>query len=442
MTSARPETWGIVGGGILGMTLAHRLAQHGKRVTLFEAAEQLGGLASAWQLGDVVWDRHYHVTLLSDLYWRALLGELGLVNEMEWVETRTGFYTDGRLYSMSNTLEFLRFPPLRLWDKLRLGATIFHASRVRDWKRLERIPVTDWLRKLSGARTFEKIWLPLLRAKLGENYTKASAAFIWAIIARMYAARRTGLKREMFGYVRGGYARVLERFGKVLTDEGVRIRLGCRANTVQSVAGQPHVDAGEGQSESFDRVVVTLPAPAAAKVCRGLSPDELDRLNGLTYQGIVCASLLLRKPLAGYYVTNITDGWVPYTAVIEMSALTGTAAFGGNTLVYLPKYLTPDDPFFERSDAEIEECFTAALLRMYPHLQREDILQFRVSRVRHVLALSTLNYSERLPPMRTSVPGVAIVNSAHILQGTLNVNETVQLAESAAKDLLQSGKGD
>ena len=46
--------WGIVGGGMLGMTLAHRLRQQGKRVTLIEAAPQLGGLASAWQVGDVV----------------------------------------------------------------------------------------------------------------------------------------------------------------------------------------------------------------------------------------------------------------------------------------------------------------------------------------------------------------------------------------------------
>ena len=37
------------------------------------------------------------------------------------------------------------------------------------------------------------------------------AAFIWATIARMYAARRSGLKEERFGYVPGGYARVLEK---------------------------------------------------------------------------------------------------------------------------------------------------------------------------------------------------------------------------------------
>ncbi len=170
--------YGIIGGGILGMTLAHRLAQAGEQVTLIEAASQLGGLADAWQLGDVTWDRHYHVTLLSDMHWRGVLKELGLDQDMNWVETKTGFYTDGKLYSMSNNFEFLKFPPLGLIDKFRLGGTIFYASKVKDWKALEGIPVADWLRQLSGPRTFEKIWLPLLRAKLGENYTKTSASFI------------------------------------------------------------------------------------------------------------------------------------------------------------------------------------------------------------------------------------------------------------------------
>src|SRR5688572_31091586 len=129
MTQSDGQHWAIIGGGMLGMTLAHRLAQRGQKVTLLEAAPQLGGLASAWRLGDVVWDRHYHVTLLSDRHLRALLSELGLEQEMTWVETRTGCYTDGTLHSVSNSLEFLRFPPLALIDKIRLGATILYGSQ-------------------------------------------------------------------------------------------------------------------------------------------------------------------------------------------------------------------------------------------------------------------------------------------------------------------------
>lgn len=418
---------------MLGLTLALRLRQRGHAVTVLEAAPQLGGLASAWQLGDVTWDRHYHVILLSDSRLRNLLGELGLADECEWVETKTGFYTDGQFYSMSNTVEFLKFPPLGLIDKLRLGGTIFLASRIKDWRRLERVPVVDWLRKWSGRRTTEKMWLPLLRAKLGESYRDASAAFIWATIARMYAARRSGLKKEMFGYVRGGYARILDRFQTVLTEAGVKIETSAPVRAVRSGS----VEMADGTRREFDRTVVTAAAPLAAELCPDLSESERQTLQQVKYQGIVCASLLLKQPLGPYYVNNLTDSWVPFTAVIEMSALVDRREFGGHALVYLPKYVAPDDALFEESDESIQERFVAALERMYPHFRRDDLLAFRVSRVRHVFAVSTLNYSKHVPPMTTSLPRVYLVNSSQIVNGTLNVNETVQLAESAL-DLVAS----
>jgi protoporphyrinogen oxidase len=424
---------------MLGMTLAHRLAQCGREVTLFEAAKELGGLTSAWNLGDVIWDRHYHVTLMSDTHTRGLLAELGLENELTWVNTRTGFYTGGRLYSMSNTFEFLRFPPLSLIDKLRLGATIFHASRIKNWQELESIPVADWLKQWSGSRTFEKIWLPLLRAKLGETYKKTSAAFIWATIARMYAARRTGLKKEMFGYVRGGYARILERFARILAGEHVNVKTGHVVKLVAPfLSDQISIEFQNGRSEIFDQVVLTVPAPIIARICPALSAGEKARLNNIQYLGIICASALLKKPLADYYVTNITDSGLPFTAVIEMSALVDRRQFNGHALVYLPKYVTPDDPAFALSDREIEAQFLRALEGMYPHLTRDDVLCFRVSRARHVFALSTLNYSQHLPPMQTSIPGLYVVNSAQIVNGTLNVNETVQLAERAITHLTKN----
>ena len=86
-----PQSWAVVGGGFLGITLALRLRQAGHEVTLIEAAPELGGLAAPWQIGDITWDKHYHVTLMSDLRTRALLDECGLEQDMQWVETRTGF---------------------------------------------------------------------------------------------------------------------------------------------------------------------------------------------------------------------------------------------------------------------------------------------------------------------------------------------------------------
>jgi protoporphyrinogen oxidase len=434
-----PKSFAVLGGGVLGMTLAHRLADAGHRVTIFESAPELGGLASAWNLNGILWDRHYHVTLLSDSHLRDLLGTLKLDDEMKWVETKTGFFMGGKLYSMSNSLEFLRFPPLSLIDKFRLGATIAYAARVKNWKRLESIPVAKWLTRLSGKNVFEKMWKPLLRAKLGENYQYASAAFIWAIIARMYAARRSGLKKEMFGYLPGGYGRFFDRYAELLRSEGVEIRLNSSAAKVMPIDnGSVEVQLRSGERKSFDQVIMTLPSSVACGLCPAISAEERAKLDGIRYQGIICASVMLKKPLANFYVTNLIDGWVPFTAVIEMTALVDRDQFGGDSLVYLPKYVDPQDPMFEQSDEQIRETFVSALERMYPVFTRSDVVAFQVSRVRRVLAISTLNYSDNLPPMATSVPGVHIINSAHISNGTLNVNETIQLANTAAKELLKS----
>ncbi|MBI5534540.1 MAG: NAD(P)/FAD-dependent oxidoreductase [Deltaproteobacteria bacterium] len=432
------QSWCIIGGGVVGLTLARRLAQQGHTVTLFEAAPELGGLASAWKLGDATWDRHYHVTLLSDSHWRRVLGELGLEHGMRWVETRTGCYTDGKLYSVSNSLEFLRFPPLRLADKLRLGATIVYASRVKDWRALERVPVSEWLTKLSGKRTFDKFWLPLLRSKLGDNWRVTSAAFMWATIARLYAARRSGLKKEMFGYVPGGYARILKRFRETLEAQGVKLRL---ATPVSRLSRHPQggvsVELPSGDKLRFDRAVVTLAAPLAARLCPDLSEDELGRLAGVRYQGIVCVSLLTDQALGGYYVTNITDDWVPFTGVIEMTAMVDPKELGGRHLVYLPKYVPAGDPFLKTPDDQVRESFLGALEKMYPGFRRSQVRAFQVSRVSHVCAVPTLGYSDRLPGVATSIPGLFMLGSAHIVNGTLNVNESVQLAERALREVLQ-----
>src|SRR5262249_24962086 len=154
--------------------------------------------------------------LVSDAHLRGLLRELGLEGDLQWKRARTGFFIDSKLHSISNTREFIQFPSLHLWEKFRLGATILAASRIHDSKPLEQVPVEEWLTRWSGAAVTRKIWLPLLRSKLGDVYGEVSAVFMLATIARLYAARRTGAKTEMFGYIPGGYARILEAFSGLL----------------------------------------------------------------------------------------------------------------------------------------------------------------------------------------------------------------------------------
>ncbi len=432
----RPTSIAVVGGGMLGMTLARRLQARGARITILEGTSHSGGLAAPTAIGGFTWDRFYHVILQTDTHLIALLRELGLEQRLRWAPTRTGFYMDGRLHSLSSTLDFARFPSLSVLDKVRLAATVLRAAGVRDWKPLESIRATDWLRRWSGQRTLDRIWLPLLRAKLGTNAELASAALIWAIIARLYGARRSVMKRESFGYIEGGYATILPRLEEALERRRVLVRYGARVEHVISAEEGVVLSLQGGGSSRFDAVVLTVPCGQIAALCAQLSPVERARLNAVTYQGLVCASLLLKRPLAHYYVTNITDAWVPFSAVVEMTALVDRSTFGGHSLVYLPKYVTREHPLWQQDDASIVREFVTALAGMYPAFRRDDVVACQVSRVREMLAVSTVGYSDNLaPPVRTSVPGVFIINSAQIVNGTLNVNETIGLAEKKVTEL-------
>jgi len=323
-------------------------------------------------------------------------------------------------------------PGLNLLDKARLAGTIVYGSKIRDGVRMERIPVDAWLRRWSGPRTFERFWKPLLRAKLGEAYQAASAAFIWATIQRLYAARRSGLKKEMFGYVHGGYARLLDRLAATLTGEGVKLVLGAPVRRIRRDGDQLAVDTDIG-TERFDEVVLTTNAHLAADLCADLTAEESARLRGVRYMGIVCASLVLRRPLAPYYLTYITDPETPFTAVVEMTSFVDRAEVGGHNLVYLPKYVAPDDPLFDAGDDEVRAAFLPYLQRMYPALTEADVLAFRVSRVRRVFAVPTLGYSRRMPAMTTSVPGLHLAGSAQLPFATLNVNDTLGLVEEVLR---------
>lgn len=439
----RATTAAIVGGGMSGVALALRLAAGGRSVTLYEAAPTLGGLASAWSIevpgeAPLVWDRHYHVTLTSDAATRRVLDELGL--ELNLGVARTGYTSgEGPVAPANSPIEFLKLPGLSPLAKLRIGATMWWGARIRDGRKMEQQLVDDWLRKWSGRRGYERFWLPLLRAKLGDNHRVASASFIWATIARLYRAQRSGVAQDEFGWVDGGYATTLARAAEVLASRGVDLRTGAKVAQVRPAEGGDGVEVVvDGAAERFDQVVVTAAAPVAARLCAGLTPDEQRRLEGVTYQGIVCASLVLREPITDDYLTYITDLDCPFTAVVSMSALTGAAALGGRHLVYLPKYVTTDDPLLDAGDEEVRAAFLPYLQRMLPAFDPDDVIGFAVSRARHVLAVTTLRYSDHVPPTRTSVPGLWLASSANIVNGTLNVDETVTLAEAVADRMLEA----
>ncbi|MBI3892640.1 MAG: FAD-dependent oxidoreductase [Candidatus Wallbacteria bacterium] len=418
------------------MTVANLLAGAGREVTVFEAAPDLGGLASAWKVGELEWERHYHVVLPSDSHTLGLLAELDLQDELVWAEPKSALYSGGQFHPVSTALEFMRLPSLGLLDKLRLAATMALGSCVRDWRSLEDVPVEAWLRRWSGDRAFERFWLPLLRAKLGESYRDSSAVFLWASIQRLCATRSSGLARAAYGHVRGGYARVLHRFEERLRQRGVSLRVGSPITRITCDGRGLAVELANGTSESFDGVVVTAPAPVAGRLCEGLTAGERDRLAAIRYQGILCASVLLERPIHDCYLVYLADADLPFTAVVVQNGLVAPEELGGLTLVYLPRYLDAGHPMMSASDDCIRETFLTALGRLYPSLSANRVVAFKVSRAPNVFPVLTLGHSRRAPPMTTSVAGLYVVNSAQIVNATLHVNETLQLACRAAAPLL------
>jgi protoporphyrinogen oxidase len=299
--------------------------------------------------------------------------------------------------------------------------------------------VEPWLRRHSGDATFERLWLPLLRAKLGDRYRDTSAAFIGATIARMYAARRAGLKQERFGWLPGGWWPVLDRVQAQLQRRGVRIDTGARVVDVNGDGVRAATTLQDGATIQSDAVVLTTSCRHIEQSCRSLTDAERARLQRVEYLGVICLSVLLDARLGPYYVTNITDERLPFTALIEMSALASREALAGHGLLYLPQYVAPTDPLWQETDDGITARFLDGLEQMYPGV-RHRVRATRVARARDVMALPTLAYSTNVrPAVSTSIPGVFIANSAQIGAGTLNVNETLGVVDAAERELERAG---
>ncbi|MFN2302426.1 MAG: NAD(P)-binding protein, partial [Anaerolineales bacterium] len=192
---------GILGGGIMGVSLGYFLSKKGVQVEIFEASPMLGGLAGPLTLDDgTKVDRFYHAILSSDSHLRDLSTDLGIADQMRFRETKMGFYYQSEIHSMNNIIEFLRFPPLGWIDRFRLGLTVLYAQFVRNWHTLESISVEKWLVRLSGQRTYQNIWLPMLKAKFDGSFDDTPATYIWSRLVRIKSTRKGANQKEEAGH--------------------------------------------------------------------------------------------------------------------------------------------------------------------------------------------------------------------------------------------------
>ena len=114
------------------------------------------------------------------------------------------------------------------------------------------------------------------------------------------------------------------------------------------------------------------------------------RLNDIEYLGVICVAVLLDKSISQFLHYQYHGFRVPFTGVIEMSALVDKEYLGGNALVYLPKYVVANDPLLDQSDEEIKNYFIDNFKKMYPWLTDDNIKFVGVARAKHVILLQDL----------------------------------------------------
>lgn len=435
---------GILGGGVMGLTLAWRLIGGGHKVTVIEAAPQIGGLATWASYDQFVWDKFYHVICASDEYLLGLIRELGLEEKVRWNRTKTGFLWRGRHISMSNNWELLTFPALTLLDKARLAAGILYCQRVDDPSALERISAPEWLCRVFGKSVYRAIWEPLLESKYGVLKDQMPATIMWATIRRYYATREKKGGRELMGFISGGYKTLLEAIDRAITRAGGEIHCGAPVAALEESAaeGEPvTVRTAAGRAFEFDRVISTLPTAVLERVGPGVAWREARTGARPRFLGVVCLALVLRRPLNPYYVTNLIQKGFPFTGIIGVSNLTGPEELGGWHLAVLPRYDIPASPYFERGRDELAGEFTEALRPIWPDIQ-QNVVSCHVNRERMVQALWIDSPPPPLHgPARSASGRIWSVNAELTGRDTLNNNAIIRVAGQAAVEFLRDSGG-
>ena len=430
----------VIGGGVAGLTAAYELSKAGREVVLFEKEKELGGLASSFPMNDHYIERYYHFICLDDSDLLDMLRELSLDSRLRWVKTRMGLYHDGRLYSFGAPFDLLTFPPFSLVDRFRFGLMIMYTkSQSREgWRSIEDVPVSQWLTRRFGQRSYEVIHEPLVRLKFGPYAERLSAAWMWARIHRLGKSRNKITQQEKLGYIEGGTKTLVDALERRFLRNGGRVFKGI---TIQEIEVQKVGIAGisyDGQRRAFDVVISTVPTPAFAAILNGASPEYLQKIERIDSIGVMCALLRLKKSLTPYFWTNISDPAVSLAGVIEYTNLNPCPHFGGDSIIYLPQYLPSTDERYALADEKLLEEYKGYLQRINPGFSEDWIREYHVSRDQYAQPVCEVGFSRHKPGIETPVKGLYLTDSCQLHPDDRTVSNSIGLGKRVARLVLNS----
>jgi len=431
------ESIAVVGAGLAGLTAALRLTEAGHRVKVFERYPRPGGLARVLEVGGEPLEAFYHHLFTSDTSYVALAEELGVADLIDWLPSRMGIWTDGRLWDFGTPQSLLRFGPLSLIDKIRFAASTLLLQRSKDPTRFENVTASEWIRRHQGERVWQRVWGPLFHQKFAEDADKVAMVWLWGKLNLRGKSRSTSGMGERLGYMRGSFAKFVEALEDRLEAGGTELHLSEAVQRIENNAGRFSIHT-RSSSWTANRVLAATPVPDYLEIAgQLLSEDERNNLSGLRATGAIVSILELEHSLTPFYWLNIADPDMPFGGLIEHTNYIPRERYGGRHLLYISNYLFPDHPLFHAPKKEVIASYLPALARVNKDFDPSWIVKSHHFRAEYAQPVVSVGYRERIPPFRSNVPGLYLCTMAQIFPEDRGQNYAVAYGEKAAKVVLE-----
>lgn len=428
---------GIIGGGFTGLSAALELCARGVPCVVFERDHALGGLAGSFEVNGAELEKFYHHWFTSDEHVMALVEELGLGDRLVRHGSRTGMYFANRHYRLSTPLDLLRFDPLPLLDRIRLGLMTLRVRRLDDWRALEGLTAVEWARSVGGERACEMVWEPLLRGKFGAHAESISAVWLWNKLKLRGGSRRSDGSEELV-YLRGGFAGLARAMAERIETSGGRVLTGSAVEGIETREGSVTAVLADGGSHPVSHVLATTALPEIAALVDG-HVDEVhrDELGRIEYLGNVCVVLELDRSLSDTYWLNVNDLSFPFVGIIEHTNLEPASEYGGRHIVYLSRYLPDSDPLSRMEDDAVVEYSLRHVAAMFPEFQATWVLGSHVWRARYSQPIVVRHYSRLLERLEVPLDNFDIASMAQIYPEDRGTNYAVREGRAAARRIVR-----